>query len=88
MKWEYCAVIGIQSAGRTLYPRLPAIWYFTASGVNVTEIKGQEVTLVAQTITQLGEQGWEMVGCGPMAGSSSERSAEITHAIYFKRPKP
>lgn len=74
--WEYCAVIGIDrvTPGRHLHPLYPAIWYFTKEGVQVVELKGNEAKEVAQTIARLGEEGWEMVGCEPLA-------------VYFKRPK-
>jgi len=39
----------------------------------------EERDAVAQLIAQLGEEGWEMVGCGSLQ--------ERKHCIYFKRPK-
>ena len=80
-KWEYCSIVGIGGGlHRTLGTGDPAILNFTTDGVQVLEIKGNESTLVAKAINQLGEQGWEMVAAGNIA--------PLYHCIYFKRPKP
>jgi hypothetical protein len=75
--WEYCAVVEIRTGGRDLTPVPPAIWYFTPEGVQVVEF--QDNHQVPQIIAQLGQQGWEMVGTGNVAGGGQ--------AVYFKRPK-
>jgi hypothetical protein len=76
--WEYCAVVEIRSGGKELSPMPPAIWYFTTTGVQVVDIQGKQE--VAQTIAHLGAEGWEMVGCGNVAGGGQ--------ALYFKRAGP
>ncbi|MBI2304537.1 MAG: hypothetical protein HYU86_07305 [Chloroflexi bacterium] len=81
-KWEYCAVVGIGKLTRDLNPYYPAIWHFTAEGVQVIQIKGKEAAEVGRTIARLGEEGWEMVGCGTEGGDNSSH-----HVVYFKRPK-
>lgn len=51
-------------------------YHFTSSGLQADKLSGwDELTRTAKTIAQLGEEGWEMVGC-------------ITLTLYFKRPKP
>ena len=81
MRWEYCAVVGIDRRSlnsRDLYPHWPALWYFTSTGVRQRDIRGDEVNEAARTIATLGDEGWEMVGVGGTSGD----------ILYFKRPKP
>jgi hypothetical protein len=82
-KWEYCAVVGLRRSGNnTATTYFPSIEYYTSAGMHVVEVRAQdkreEITRMAQAIAQLGEDGWEMVGCG--------NNSEVTHSIYFKRP--
>lgn len=88
-RWEYCAIIGVWRETDQRYPQLrwPALWCFTAEGIQITEIKGDEATLLGQTIARLGEQGWEMVGCGE-TGHLGSNGGSISHFVYFKRQKP
>jgi hypothetical protein len=84
-KWEYCAMVGLRRSGyNTATTYYPSIEYFTPTGIEVVEIRSQnkkdEITQTAQAIARLGEEGWEMVGCG--------NNSEVTHTIYFKRLKP
>lgn len=82
-KWEYCAIVGLSRYDKRLVPGDPAIWRFTPTGIEVVDIRGQqdvEAAEVAQSIATLGEQGWEMVGCG--------NTSQFHHVVYFKRPKP
>lgn len=84
-KWEYCAVVGLRRSGNnTVTSYYPSVEYFTAKGVQTVPIRGDtredEIASLARTIAQLGEEGWEMVGCG--------NNSEVTHSIYFKRLKP
>ena len=79
MKWEYCALKGINSQLRSLHPTFPALWYFSQEGVQIVEIKGNDETnQVAYTLAKLGAEGWEMSGCG--------HDGQISHILYFKRP--
>ena len=41
-------------------------------------IKEGVVRDITKRISRLGEDGWEMVGCGNVS--------EVRHALYFKRP--
>jgi hypothetical protein len=79
-KWEYCAVVNIREDSGGFTPENPAIWYFATDGIQVTPIKGKASSMVAKTIAELGEEGWEMVGAGNLSGHR--------HALYFKRAKP
>jgi len=81
-KWEYCAVHSVLADAKYQYLTCYDGWqraldYFTVTGGNRTEIKKGPDAL-AQAIAELGEQGWEMVGCG---------NVYTFHVIYFKRPK-
>ncbi len=83
-QWEYCAITGVakKEGRRGFNPYYPAIWHFTNQGVKIVEIKGDERTQVAQAIAQLGQDGWEMVGCVSEATGRTTSS----HALYFKHP--
>ncbi len=83
LKWEYCsltrAVVGPSRGG------LYWISYFRDSGVQVVEVEelATERTGPAKAIAKLGEEGWEMIGQGPL-----EIRQGGLNALYFKRPKP
>jgi hypothetical protein len=81
-QWEYCAISYVEPPSfekGLLEVRYPILKRFTEDG-GVTE--GFDVSRgwadISQAIYQLGEQGWEMVGCSDTASY---------HIIYFKRPK-
>lgn len=79
-KWEYCAVGPIRGGGEGEYP---ALVQFTEAGRRVTRIgktrQTSEPDVLAQVISRLGNEGWEMVACGNVG--------ERLHMLYFKRPK-
>ena len=82
-RWEYCslskALVG-QSRGGLYW-----ISYFHTTGVQVVEVEelATESSGPAKAIAKLGDEGWEMVGEGPL-----EMRAGKTNAIYFKRLRP
>ena len=82
-RWEYCslskALVG-QSRGGLYW-----ISYFRTTGVQVVEMEemATESSGPAKAIAKLGEDGWEMVGQGPL-----EMRAGGINAIYFKRLRP
>jgi hypothetical protein len=82
-RWEYCslskAMVG-QSRGGLYW-----ITYFRAGGAQVVETEelATERYGPSKAIAQLGAEGWEMVGEGPL-----EMRAGGVNAIYFKRLKP
>jgi len=82
-RWEYCslskAMVG-QSRGGLYW-----ITYFRSSGAQIVETEelATERYGPSKAIAQLGAEGWEMVGEGPL-----EMRAGGLNAIYFKRLKP
>ncbi len=82
-KWECCLLRGADGVGTFN----PVLYRTTANGVElVTNFKDRpkgisEAQAVAQIISKLGEDGWEMI--------SDETSVATEHAkIWFKRPRP
>ena len=81
-RWEYCslskAMVGQGRGG------LYWITYFRAGGAQVVETEelATERYGPSKAIAQLGAEGWEMVGEGPL-----EMRTGGLNAIYFKRPR-
>lgn len=84
-KWEYCAVGPIKKLSYSHHPELVR---FTVEGCKRSRLQAprgvDEDDVLAQTIAQLGEWGWEMIGCAAVSGGVQE---EVMHILYFKRPK-
>jgi hypothetical protein len=82
-RWEYCslskAMVGQGRGG------LYWITYFRSGGAQVVETEelATERYGPSKAIAQLGVEGWEMVGEGPL-----EMRSGGLNAIYFKRPRP
>lgn len=87
LKWEYCAVTKSQFAGS---PRGGAYWinYFRVGGGVDTETVETSMTgnAFAKAVAKLGEQGWDMVGEGPLEIRPGQPGGTPT-AIFFKRRK-
>ncbi len=85
-QWEYCAVV----KGQVGTPRLFYwITYFKGEGVRTETV---EATLggnsFAKAVAKLGEDGWEMVGEGPLDLRSDPRPGAPggpASAVFFKR---
>jgi hypothetical protein len=86
-KWEYCTVgpIEYSSSSWKWIPNEPARIIFTRKGVKEQGFGLDESSslkdvqdAVAAVLAELGEQGWEMVGCGSVFAAG--------HFLYFKRP--
>ncbi|CAN5144679.1 hypothetical protein BH18ACI2_BH18ACI2_02800 [soil metagenome] len=81
-RWEYCSVTrsGAIGAPRGTY----WISYFNEAGVQISVVEEQatESHGPAKAIARLGDEGWEMVGQGPL-----EIRQGSLPAIYFKRLK-
>ena len=81
-RWEYCslskAMVG-QSRGGLYW-----ITYFRSGGAQLVEVDepATESYGPAKAIAKLGDEGWEMVGVGPL-----EIRVGNLNAIYFKRLK-
>ena len=89
-KWEYCVITGGKSKQPGFGTFCPGFVLFTKSGPKIKNLRGRgpdgssEEDRVVRLIAQLGEVGWEMVGCGSTGGVAGESH----HSIYFKRPIP
>jgi hypothetical protein len=85
-RWEYCVVTRAQYAGSV---RGGQYWigYFRGNNIR-TELVEAGVTEVglAKAIAKLGEDGWEMVGEGPL-DTGPARTTSTPQALYFKRPR-
>jgi hypothetical protein len=81
-KWEYCAIVGPSFAGTRFKPEFPSLWKFTPNGAEGFGIGKPEPDELAKRIAQLGEEGWEMVGCG-----STGHASQAAQVLYFKRLK-
>jgi hypothetical protein len=73
------------------YPRLV---FFSVNGPVSKPLEDmgdtQAADVLAMVMAQLGMDGWEMVGAGPVGAKLADRAsvhdAEL-HFLYFKRPK-
>ena len=87
-QWEYLTVGPIKRA-HGFEGDYPYLTQLTNTGRKVARIAGKggiaEGEVFATTIAQLGEDGWEMVGCGTVNGTTA---GSVMHVLYFKRPKP
>ena len=88
--WEYCAVMKAQTPGavRIVY----WIVYFKGEGVKVETVEAVGVNSISfgKAVANLGDEGWEMVGEGPLAAPLDPRpgpSANAPSAYFFKRRK-
>jgi len=86
-KWEYCTIgpIEFSSSGWKWLPNEPTRIKFTSNGMSEEDFKFDQTSSlkdvqdeVAKVLAQLGDEGWEMVGCGAVFASG--------HFLYFKRP--
>jgi hypothetical protein len=86
-KWEYCTLgpIEFSSASWKWLPNEPTRIIFTRKGMVEEGFKIDETSSlkdvqndVAKVLARLGDEGWEMVGCGAVFASG--------HFLYFKRP--
>ena len=86
-EWEYCAVVKAQTGD----PRRQIYWinYFRAEGVRSEPVEaGLGGNSFGKAVARLGEEGWEMVGEGPLEVLPVVRPGPTTGvptAIFFKR---
>ena len=86
LKWEYCAVTKAQYVGSI---RGGQYWisYFRRGNVQVETVEASvQESAVAKAVSKLGEEGWEMVGEGPLEVRQGGPGGTPT-ALYFKRRK-
>ena len=83
--WEYCAVVKAQFPGsvRLIY----WIAYFKGDGVRTENVEAEpNGNAFAKAVAKLGQDGWEMVGEGPLEIRPGATGGAPT-AMYFKRQK-
>jgi hypothetical protein len=81
--WEYCAVVKAQFPGsvRLVY----WIAYFRDDGVRTENVEAElGGSAFAKAVAKLGQNGWEMVGEGPLEIRPGAPSGTTT-AVFFKR---
>lgn len=88
--WEYCAVVKAQVPGsvRLVY----WIVNFKGEGVKIDPVEGVGVSSnsFGKAVARLGDEGWEMVGEGPLPVGADPRPGPPTgapSAYFFKRRK-
>lgn len=87
--WEYCAVVKSQVPGsmRLVY----WIANFKGEGVKVDSVEGGlSGNSFGKAVAKLGDEGWEMVGAGPLEVPLDPRPGPpvgAPTAIFFKRRK-
>ena len=88
-EWEYCAVVKAQAGD----PRRQIYWisYFRGEGVRAEPVEASlGGNSFAKAVAKLGDEGWEMVGEGPLEVAPTVRPGPTIGAptaIYFKRRK-
>jgi hypothetical protein len=84
-KWEYCVVGPIKNSVEW-EGQFPKQMFLTSEGVTELIVKGvrsmNERHMLAKTISDMGDEGWEMVSTGAV------NMTYTAHFLYFKRPKP
>jgi hypothetical protein len=83
-RWEYCAVTKAQFVGSN---RGGVYWigYFRGAGVQTETVEvGPTGNALAKAVAKLGEEGWEMVGEGPLEVRVGIPGGTPT-ALFFKR---
>jgi hypothetical protein len=84
VKWEYCAITGIYYDTKegwlsTGFDKR-SLMSFREVAVYGEKIERSNPNDLSKAIARQGEEGWELVGCVPVARGDS-------HILYFKRPK-
>ena len=85
LQWEFCAVVKAQYVGS---PQGGVYWiaYFRGDGVRTEDVKaGPTSNAFAKAVAKLGEDGWDMVGEGPLEIRQGPGGTQT--AIFFKRRK-
>ena len=84
-RWEYMVVgpikFGSMSGWDAYYANAYAITPDGARSLGLND-SGDERSALATTIARLGEDGWEMTGCGTVGDEH-----RLVHYLYFKRSK-
>ena len=100
-KWEYCVVgpVGVsftekktpgvlipEAAARFPGPGyMASLVYLNSEGLTRPRVIDSAGAL-ATTIAALGDEGWELAGCGTQGRGDSRGTVNLEHFLYFKRP--
>jgi hypothetical protein len=85
LQWEYCAVVKAQYVGS---PQGGIYWiaYFRGEGVRTEDVRvGPTGNAFAKAVAKLGDEGWDMVGEGPLEIRPGPGGTPT--AVFFKRRK-
>ena len=84
-RWEYCAVLKAQTPG-SLRGGVYWISYFKGERIETQTIEaGPTSNALSKALNKLGNEGWEMVGQGPLEVIAAPGGTPT--ALYFKRKK-
>lgn len=84
-QWEYCAVLKAQTPG-SLRGGVYWISYFKGERIETQAIEaGPTSNALSKALNKLGNEGWEMVGQGPLEVIAAPGGTPT--ALYFKRKK-
>lgn len=85
-KWEYCVLESMSSVQdhQDTGKQKNEIYLLTEDGPKLVlnrqgVPKGQWGLAIGKLLARLGDEGWELVGCGS--------TGQAYHSLYFKRPK-
>jgi hypothetical protein len=84
-RWEYCVVTKAQFVNPV---RGGVYWigYFRRNNVQVETVEaGVSENGLSKAVFKLGEEGWEMVGEGPLDVRQTAPASSTTTVLYFKR---
>jgi hypothetical protein len=88
-KWEYCVIGPIKAAAAGGWLGYYPVFFSFTTNITSDQMYAlrkengvSEQAVLAREIAKLGEEGWEMVGCGSVSEGTPSH-----HCLYFKRPK-
>jgi hypothetical protein len=84
LQWEFCAVVKAQYIGT---PQGGTYWivYFRDEGVRTEDVRASPTgNAFAKAVARLGQEGWDMVGSGPLEVRPGLPGGTPS-AVFFKR---
>ncbi len=87
VKWEYCSIVYISSRRKDYSPTVTYFAYvrYFRGGSETIDGANEEEAL-ANALTKLGDEGWELVAIREQFGVS-EGTGSSTSSYFFKRPR-
>ncbi len=87
IKWEYCSIVYISSRRKDYSPTVTYFAYvrYFRGGSETIDGANEEEAL-ANALTKLGDDGWELVAIREQFGVS-EGTGSSTSSYFFKRPR-